>query len=233
MTPAAVVGLLALPVLVAITVCYTFLRRAFARQELLPEEIALAAAWIFGVGSLVWLGVFLSGSTLLGFGAPWTWLAAAHFAFAGYGALTVTAFCCRVVAGRRALGILRVLLIAQPVAYLVTAAGILGYRHCDEVGATGYGLIFVTQLGAVVLGRPDRIARGPRCLLVVAMTVPLATMVPALAWAWGSPLFDIAGMVRYHGVINAIGHVGLGLSAIAWGRAPSHSIIREGSHPGS
>lgn len=226
MTPTAVVALLTVPVLLAITVGCTLLRRALARQEVLPEEIALAAAWIFIVGSLVWLGVFLSGSTLLGFGAPWTWITAAHFAFAGFGALTITAFSCRLVSIRRALRILRILLIAHPIAYLVTAAGILGYRYCDEVGAVGYALIFATQLGAVVLGRPNRIARVPLFLVVFALTIPLATMVPALAWAWGSPIFDVAGMVRYHGIVNAIGHVGLGLFAFAWGRVPARSVIK-------
>lgn len=231
MTLTAVVAILALPVLLAITVGCTLWKRALARQELLPEEIALAAAWVFVVGSLVWLGVFLSGSTLLGFGSPWTWITAAHFAFTGFGALTVTALSCRVVSNRRALRILRILLIAHPITYLVTAAGILGFRYCDEVAATSYELLFVAQLGAVVFGRPTRIARAPLLLVVFALTVPVATMVPALAWAWGSPIFDMTGMVRYHGIVNAIGHVGLGLSAFAWGRTQSHSGIREGTDP--
>lgn len=231
MTPIAVVALLSVPVLLAITVGCTLLRRAFARPKLLPEELALAAAWIFLVGSLVWLGVFLSGSTLLGFGAPWTWITAAHFAFAGFGALTVTALSCRLVSARRALKTLRILLIAHPIAYLVTAAGILGFRHCDEVGAAGYLFIFVTQLGAVVFGRPNRMARAPRFLVVLALSVPLVTMVPALAWAWGDPIFDMAGMVRYHGIVNAVGHVGLGLFAFAWGRVPSHSVMQKAIHP--
>lgn len=228
MTCAAVVALLAVPVLLAIAAGGVLLKRALARPELLPEEIALAAAWVFMVGSLVWLGVFLSGSTLLGFGAPWTWLAAAHFAFAGFGALTVTALSCRVVSHRRALGILRLLLIVHPIAYGVTAAGISGFRYCDELGAAGYAILFATQLGAVVLGRSDRMARGPRFLLVLALTVPVATVAPALAWAWGRPIFDLGGMVRYHGLVNAIGHVGLGLAAFAWGRPPSHSILPKG-----
>ena len=230
MTLVAAIALLTVPVLMAISVGCILLRRAFARHDLLPEEIALAAAWIFMVGSLVWLGVFLSRSTLLGFGAPWTWLAAAHFAFAGFGALTVTSLSCRVVSSRRALKILRILLIVHPFAYLVTAGGILGYRYCDEVGAAAYVLVFATQLGAVLLGRPNRIARAPLFLIAFALTVPLATMVPALAWAWGRPIFDIAGMVRYHGILNAIGHVCLGLFAFAWGRVPSHSSIREATH---
>ena len=230
MTHATVIAILTAPVLLAIAVGCVLLRRAFARPKLLPEELALAAAWVFMVGSLVWLGAFLSGSTLLGFSAPWTWLAAAHFAAAGFGALTVTALSCRVVSDRRALRILRALLIVHPVAYLVTAAGITGIRYCNELGAASYELIFVTQLAAVVLGRPDRMARGPRLLLVLALIVPVVTLVPSLAWAWSKPMFDIAGMVRYHGIVNAIGHVALGLAAFAWGRPPSHSILQKGVH---
>lgn len=225
MSHATVVVLLTLPILMAITVGCVLLKRACARPELLPEEVALAGAWVFVVGSLVWLGVFLSGSTLFGFGVPWSWLAAAHFAAAGFGALTVTALLCRVVSGRRALRVLRLLLVAHPIAYLVTAGGILGFRYCDEVGASCYELIFVLQLGAMAFGRPNRMAAGPRVLLLLALTVPVVTLVSALAWAWGRPIFDLAGMVRYHGIVNAIGHVGMGFAAFLWGRPPSHSLV--------
>ena len=47
-------------------------RRAGSRERLLPEEVALGAAWVFVVGGLVWLEAYLTGSTLLGFGEPWT-----------------------------------------------------------------------------------------------------------------------------------------------------------------
>lgn len=228
MTNAAVTAFLAVPALLVMVVGCVLLRRALAKPGFLLEEYGLAVAWVFVVGSLVWLSAFLSGSTLLGFGAPWTWLAAAHFAFAGFGALTVTSLCCRVVSSRRALGILRALLIAHPIVYLVTAAGISGYRYCDELGAFGYEVIFVTQVGAIVFGRPNRMKQGPRVLLLFALTVPVFTLVPALAWAWGRPFLDMFEMVRYHGVINAIGHIGLGFAAFAWGRPPSHSVNQEG-----
>jgi hypothetical protein len=224
------IGLLAVPIVLAVAMGWILLRRAFARPELLSEEVALAGAWVFVVGSFVWLAVFLNGSTLLGFGAPWTWITASHFAAAGFGALTVTALTCRVVSDTRSLTILRVLLAAHPVAYLVTAAGILGFPYCDELGAASYELIFITQLGAFVFGRPDRIARGPRRLLVLALIVPVGTLLPALAWAWGRPMFDLTGMVRYHGLVSTIGHVGLGLTAFAWGRPQSHSPIHSVGH---
>ena len=229
MTLSTVLAILAIPALVAVTVGCRLLRKAFGRSELLVEEIALAGAWVFVVGSLVWLGVYLNESTLLGFSAPWTWITAAHFIFAGYGALTVTALCCRLVSDQRALHILRILVIAHPFVYLVTAAGILGYPYCDEVAGVGYGIIFITQLTAVVLGRPDRVSKGSRLLIYFALTVPLLTIVPAIAWAWKRPIFDISGMVQYHGIVNAFGHVGLGLIAFAWGRPPAHSNFRQGT----
>jgi hypothetical protein len=217
-------------ILLAIAIGCALLRRAFARAEVLPEEVALAAAWVFVVGGLVWLNAFLSGSTLLGFSAPWTWLAASHFAAAGFGALTITALTCRAVSNPRAVRVLRVLLVVHPAAYLVVAAGISGIPFCDEAGAAAYGLLFVTQLGAFVLGRADRIARGPRRLVLLALMVPVGTLIPAVAWAWGSPMLDLAGMVRYHGVVNALGHVGLGLLGFAWGRPRAHSPLRGAAH---
>ncbi|WP_193212158.1 YndJ family transporter [Luteolibacter marinus] len=231
MTPGAAIAVLAVPTLMAIAAGCILLRRAFAREKLLPEEIAFAAAWVFVVGSLIWLGVFLCDSSLLGFGSPWTWITSAHFAFAGFGALTVTAFCCRVVSNRRALRVLRVLLVVHPVAYLVTAAGILGYAYCDEVAATSYAVIFLVQLVAVLKGRPLRIDRRPGIFVVFALTVPVVTMIPALAWAWGTPVFDMGGMVRYHGVVNAVGHVGIGLLAFVLGRVQSHSALRTARRP--
>lgn len=213
--------------LLAVGIGSVLLQRARARSQLLPEDFALAAAWVFVVAGLLWLGVFLGEGTLLGFTAPWTWLAAAHFGAAGYGALTVTALACRAVTGAPSLRLLRFLLMAHPLAYLVTAAGILGVPAGDELGASAYLGIFVLQFVAFMLGRPYRIARGPRSLAIVALAVPIFTMIPALAWAWQQPIFGLEGMIRYHGLVNAIGHVGLGLVAFGWGCAPSHASPRE------
>jgi hypothetical protein len=224
-------SLLLIATLLAVGMGSVLLRRAFSRTELLTEELALAGAWVFVVASLVWLKAFLSDETLLGFSAPWTWFTASHFAIAGFGALTVTALTCRVVSDTRALTVLRILVIAHPITYLVTAAGISGFPFCDELGAVTYQLLFVAQLGAVVLGKPNRMARNPRGLLIVALVTPVGTLVPALAWAWGHPIFDLSQMVRYHGLVNAVGHVGLGLLAFAWGRPAAHAPIRTVANP--
>jgi hypothetical protein len=218
--------LFGVPILLAVATGCALLRRAFARAELLSEEVALAVAWVFVAGSLVWLRAFVRETTLLGFAAPWTWLAASHSAAAGFGALTVTALTCRVVSTARGLRTLRILLVAHPVAYLVTVAGINGFPYCNELGAASYELIFIIQLSAFAFGRPDRMARGPRYLVALALLVPVVTLVFAIAWAWRRPIFDLTGMVRYHGLTNAIGHVGLGMAAFGWGRPQAHSPIR-------
>jgi hypothetical protein len=97
MSHSIALALLMVPAQVATSVGSLLLRRALRRSRLLAEELALAGAWVFVVGGLVWLQAFLTDSTLLGFGSPWTWLAASHFAAAGFGALTVTALCRRTV----------------------------------------------------------------------------------------------------------------------------------------
>ena len=114
----------------------------------------------------------------------------------------------------------------HPVAYLTTAAGISGIAYCDKIGAISYELLFLAQLGAFSLGRPYRMPRASRALLTLALNVPIATVILAALWAWNHPVVDLWGMVRYHGLVNAIGHVGLGFLAFAWGRPASHSPIQ-------
>lgn len=230
MTLPIVIATLVVPVTLAVVAGAVQLKRAVSKPKILPEGIALSAAWVFLVGSLFWLGVYLTDSVFLGFGAPWTWLTALHFAFAGFGALTITSLSCRVVSDQKALCVLRFLLIVHPVAYLATAAGIFGFRYCSEVGSVSYEMLFITQLVAVVFGRPDRMARAPLLLLVLGLMVPVATLVPAIAWAWKYPFFDMTEMIQYHGIVNAVGHVGIGLVAFAIGRPQSHSVVPMGSH---
>lgn len=213
------------PAALAVAAGLWLLRRACFRSRLLPEEVALAAAWVYIVGALVWLWVFLTGSSLFGFGDPWSWLAALHFTFAGFGSLTVTALTCRVVTHVRALQVLRVLLLLYPVVYLATAAGISGWRYGEELGALGYWLLFILQLCAYAMGCPKIRGRTLRALLAVALAIPVVTMLPAISWAWNRPVFDLFDMVRYHGVVNALGHVGLAFFVFTCCRPDAHSPL--------
>lgn len=70
---------------------------------------------------------------------------------------------------------------------------------------------------AVYASAADRY--GPRlahALLGLALVVPIVTLIPAVAWAWGHPLLSLDEMVRYHGLANAMGHAPLGLVSLAW-----------------
>lgn len=92
--------------------------------------------------------------------------------------------------------------------------------------AVGVGCVLLRR----AFSRENRMAAGVRWLVAVALVVPVVTVIPAIAWAWGRPILDMSAMIRYHGLVNAIGHVGLGLAAFAWGRPPSHSAIRGKVH---
>jgi hypothetical protein len=196
------------------------LREALRRPVLLVEDLALAAAWAFVLGGLVWLRAHLTGSALLGFGEPWTWLTASHFGAAGYGALTVTALVTRMVEGERARRLFIALLVAHPIAFACTAAGIAGVRVLDQIGAPIYLAIFLAQAVAWTVAAAPAGPRAVRMALVLALWLPVATMVPAVAWAWGVQVWDLGEMIRYHGGANAAGHVGLGLGTLALLRVP-------------
>ena len=220
MSHGVAIALLALPALGAGAMALWHLRQTLARPVLLFEDLVLSAAWIYIGGALVWLEAYLSGSTLLGFSAPWTWLTAAHFGAAGFGALTITAYLRRAAPEPRTRRVLLALLVLHPLAFASTAAGIAGAPYFDEVGAAAYLLLFVVQALAFARGPIRGRGSWPGVLLGVALCVPVVTLVPALSWAWGRPMWNLDEMIRYHGLVNAIGHVGLGLLAIAWLRPP-------------
>jgi hypothetical protein len=220
MSHTAAVALLLLPALACVVAGSKMLEHAMRRPVLLIEDLALALAWVFPLGSLVWLEAYLTRSTLFGFDAPWTWLTAAHFGAAGFGALTISAWLVRTVPGQRPRRVLQGLLFVHPVVFGCVAAGITGAPYLDEIGATVYAAIFIVQATVYVLAAQPRGPLRARLLLGVALWVPVCTMVPAVAWAWGRPVWNLDEMIVGHGLVNAIGHVGVGLLALAWLRPP-------------
>lgn len=220
MSHAGAVAVLMLPVLGALLAGWVQLRRTARRSALLTEDVMLAFAWVFPVGAAFWLEAWLSDSSRLGFGAPWTWLTASHFMVAGFGALSVSAWMTRTIPTPKARRVMHGLLLLHPFAFASVAAGLTGVPFFDEVGAVLYETLFVVQAVLyLVAARP----LGPwlaRVLLGVALWVPVATLLPAMAWAWGHPVWSMDEMVAYHGLVNAIGHAGLGLAMLAWLRPP-------------
>jgi hypothetical protein len=217
--------LLVVPALACLLAGGYLLREALRRPVLLVEDIALALAWLFPLGGLIWLEAYLTGSTLFGFGPPWTWLTAAHFGAAGFGALSVSAWLVRTLPARAPRRVLQALLFVHPVAFACVVAGIAGASYFDRAGALAFGLLFAVQASVYCLAsRPG----GPlvvRLLLGLALWVPVVTIVPAVSWAFGRPLWNLDEMISFHGLVNAIGHVGVALAALAWLR-PARRLPR-------
>jgi hypothetical protein len=219
------IAILALPAFALVVAGCWLLRELARRPLLLLEDLALVVSVFFGLGSLVWLEAYLAGATLFGFAAPWTWLTAAHFAVAGGGALALSSLLVRVLPTNRSRRVVQGLLLLHPLAFALTAAGIQGVPGLDEIGALAYALLFVTQALAFVFAFPSEGPRAARLALGLALLVPVITALPAFTWAWGLTAWDLDEMIRYHGVLNAAGHVGLGLAAILWLK-PSRRLPR-------
>lgn len=196
------------------------LRQALQRPLLAPEDFSLAFAYLFPMGAAVWGTAWLTDTSFMGFAAPWTGLTAAHFLVAGFGALTVSSWLARTISGRRARQLMSVLLVVHPLAFSLVAAGLSGYPSSDKAGAVLYLLVFIAQL---ILFLFSSHIRGPgpvRAGMSLALAIPVLTMLPALGWAWDRPYWGINDMVRWHGLANALGHVGLGLVMLAILRPP-------------
>lgn len=221
-THAGAVALLSVPVVAAGAAGFLLLREAARRPQPAAEDIMQALAWAYPIGAAVWLEAWLTGSSLLGFGAPWTWLTASHFMTAGFGALSVSAWMTRMTSGRARLVMLAVL-FAHPVAFAAVAAGLSGVPMADEVGAPLYATLFLVQACVYCIASQRRGPRIARLGLGLALLVPVFTLLPAVGWAWGRALWSMDGideMVRYHGITNAVGHAALGLAMLAWIRPP-------------
>ncbi len=201
-THAGAVALLSLPVLGAVVAGVVMVREAARRPQLALQDLMMAFAWVYPVGAAFWLEAWLTDSSRLGFGAPWTWLTAFHFMAAGFGARTVTAWLTRMTDGR-ARRVMHVLLFVHPVAFAAVAAGLTGIPMADELGAPLYAGLFVAQASVVLFAAERRGPLAARVGLGIAVLVPIATHVPAVGWAWGRPLWSMDEMVRFHGITNA------------------------------
>lgn len=179
----------------------------------LPEvrvwELGLLVGLVFLGAGGTWLLVYGTGSSLLGFSGGWALLASAHGHAAGFGALTITALIARLSPGP----LTTTLVALHPLGFGLVASGITGIPGLELAGTVVYVTIFVIQFGVVL--------RLRRPLLIVACAVPLLTLSLALNWALGFRQLDLFQMAWFHGLVNAIGHVGLGAVALIRSRGAS------------
>lgn len=163
-----------------------------------------------------WFAASRAGVAPLGFGEPITLLTAAHFHVAGFGLSVLTSTTAQRL-GRRRLGQL-----AWAAWALVTVGPICvatGFT-VDEPVLNMVGA-FVVAIGVFALCPCLIVATSgasgaARWAGRAAAVVPLVPMVLAVAYSLGpvlgTPAPSIELMVRAHGIVNALGFVGLGLA---------------------
>ncbi|HEY8599233.1 MAG TPA: YndJ family transporter [Thermomicrobiales bacterium] len=213
-------GLLALPWLIETAiVALVGLGRFWGHRFARAEEVAIDA----GLGSLVvgggWLCASRAGLPLGGFSEPIVSLTAAHFHYAGFGALLLAGLAGRhwPVAPALPRRLLR-LIVAGIIAAIPLVALAISDLLPEPPGAFLLTVCLLALSGVVAtlvrrLGSP--VARG---LLLVSALAPLLPMALACAYTLRDP-FPMIGltiplMVRFHGLVNAIGFVLCGL--LAW-----------------
>lgn len=169
----------------------------------------------------VWAVAASTRGTLLGFDASMTLLTAVHFCYVSLGAMQWTHQLQQRQAHQRGLALLA---RAQQVTPALVAAGIslslvVGRVTWLEVAAVS--LQVAATGGACLVG----LRSGPPTVAISAL-LGLLPLLLALNYAWGRLLglvhLELAWMIPYHGLVNALGFVTLGL--MAWVRVePSSS----------
>lgn len=233
--PGALSSGLAMPWMVCTGLVGAFGARRLARRSHFDlAETCLDAGLIYLPVGAVWLIVSRAGTTLLGFGEPWTSLTAAHFHFAGFGVPLLAGLVGRALpsltdaAGNEPFGVRAAWRVSAWFAVIgppLTALGIATSRWLELAGATVM-LVGAVGTGAMLLVLAIGSSLPPRArrLLGVAGVIPVATSALAFIWAasnfLGSPFPSIPRMVRYHGIGNAVGFVALALVGFALARLP-------------
>lgn len=174
-----------------------------------------------------WLVASRLGVAPLGFGEPIVLLTAVHFHFAGFAAAIFAAATLRAAraVGRlhRAMELAVVIgIVAGPA--LVAAGFLTG--AAVSLGATCVLATCLVLLAALTWICVPRLEAGlVRALLVFSSTSIVASMLLAVAYAWGEftgrAALDIPQMVRLHGALNALGFGVCGL--LAWNMRASGS----------
>lgn len=199
------------------------LLRFLARRSLAPAELALDLGLVWLPGAAAWLLVYRGDLVLGGFGGLAAILTAGHFHAAGFGALVMVGLL------GRGLGdapdwtrpVYRLVAVVLMLAFPLLAVGIgAGARPVELAGAGLYvlGLPLLAGLQLVAAARlRDRPAWARVLLVLSSGSLLLSTTLAGMYAAQGfyGAAVPILTMLRAHGLVNALGFLGLGL--LAWG----------------
>ena len=212
-------------------VAYFFLATAIAaygalrfatRSAPAVEELAIDVALMsLAVGAAWWMA-YANGWIVLGFSGIWSALTAAHFHFAGFGLLCTVGFCGRKLSrdwsGTRRWLWVRCSSIGLIVALGLLAIGIGFSRPVEIVGVTLYAVLLPIVCWLLV-ATARRESGLPQLAMLASAVCLLAST--ALAVGWGIFRLDalsLERMIAVHGTLNAVGAVGLGLTALCLSR---------------
>lgn len=221
--PAAAAGLTAPWLVFCALAAVHGLVRLVSRSRLSLPELAIDVGLLALPGAAVWLLVYRGEWVLGGFGGLSALLTAAHFHAAGFGTLVMAGLLGRGLAEARlprARAIHAATTVALLLAFPLLAGGIAtGIRAIELAGAGLYvvalPLLAGLQVAAAVHLR-DR-PGGLRALLgLSAASLVLSTVFAgrfAMQGFYGAAV-PIATMLRFHGLVNGLGFLGLGL--LAW-----------------
>ncbi|OJH40882.1 hypothetical protein BON30_08140 [Cystobacter ferrugineus] len=192
--------------------------RLAGRSAFLVEELVIDVALLCPLGGAVWMMTWLGDFSLLGFQGLWVLLTAVHFHFAGFGCLLIAGLLGRLLWSRRtwaprAWRLHPVVAVGLMGAFPLLAAGIAGQRALEVLGVSLYVLLLPMLAGLLLVGAAGVDSRGVgRWLLVGSGLAVLGST--TLAGLWGllrpSPV-TLPTMLRFHGTLNALGFVGLGV----------------------
>ncbi|MEO6988160.1 MAG: YndJ family transporter [Aquihabitans sp.] len=176
--------------------------------------LILGPAWAcVAIGSLM---ASTAGVELFSIGEPIVRLTAVHYLYAGVGTLAVAR---RLRNERGPTRTTTLALAATGIAPPIVATGFVLGHPGPQIGGSILMTLGVWTSAAVLLARVKRTSSGRvAALRVAAGLTPWVPMVLAVAWATaqhvaGVPALSIPDMTRFHGLVNGIGFVLLGLLA--------------------
>jgi hypothetical protein len=203
-------------------------RRFARRSRLRLEEIAIDLGMVYLVVGGAWTFAYVNELAVMGFAGLQCLLTAAHFHYAGFGACVVAGSIGRAIPAR---GPIRLLYVPATVGMMsgiaLLAAGIAAWHPLERVAAWVVACSLVS-LGLVLLFRASR---SGRMLARFALALAgLSTLCSGALAAWFSATgFAMLGyealktMIALHGLVNALGFVGLGLLGLRLLRAESRA----------
>ncbi len=190
--------------------------RLAGRRPFCPAASTKDLGLIYAPVGGVWTFAFAWQRGLMGFDPTMTMLTGVHFCYVTLGAMQWAGWAGQYLPHTRWYRALTGLMWVSPA---LVAAGIT-HTHWSGHPTWGEGLAVLAQVvatsGLSLLWVGHRFKAGlPGGMVTLSALCSLVTMALALNYAWGrllhAPHLDLSWMIPYHGLLNALGFVSLGL----------------------